>query len=152
MVNEQATKVLQVIAPVAIKDNVAWVSTEIDTNDWEYCTIICNLGVTDIAVAVLKVQESDTSGSGFADVVGLVFGTSNQISGSVSVLPSATDDGKIFAFDIDLKARERYLDLSATAGDGALGTFLSAVAILSRGKALPVTAAERGCSQILRVE
>lgn len=151
MIAEQATKVLQVIAPVSIKDDTAWVSDEIDTAGWEYCTIICNLGVTDIAVALLKVQESDVTGTGFADVTGLVFGTSTGIDGSVSALPSAADDGKIFIFDIDCRSRERYLDLVATAGDGALGTFLSAIAILSRGKQAPVTAADRGASQILRV-
>ena len=150
MIAEQATKVLQVIAPVAIKDDTAWVSTEIDTKGWEYCTVICNIGATDIAHAVLKMQESDTSGSGFADVTGLVFGTSNNISGSSSTLPSATDDDKIFIFDIDCKNRKRYLDLVATAGNGAVGTFMSAIAILSRGKAAPVTAGDRGASQILR--
>ena len=152
MVNEQATKFVQVIPPVAIKDNTAWVSGIIDTIGWAYCTIIVNLGATDIAVALLKVQEALTSGGSYSDVDGLVFGTSNNISGSASTLPSATDDDTLFAFDIDLKDRLRFLDLQATAGNGAAGSFMSAIAILSRGKQAPITAAQRGASQILRVE
>jgi len=84
-------------------------------------------------------------------VTGLVFGTSTNTDGSTSTLPSATDDNKFFCFDIDLKARERFLEIVATAGNGAAGTFLTAWAVLSRGGEAPMTATQRGCSQILRV-
>ena len=92
-------------------------------------------------MATLKVQESDDSGmSGAADVSGLVFGTSTNIAGSTSTLPSATDDNKFFIFEIDLRARKRYLDLSATAGDGAAGTYMAAWVELSRAETAPVSA------------
>lgn len=150
MVNEQAVKVVPVTNPVAIKDNVAWVTTEVDTLGFEYAVFYVMLGASDIAMAVFKLQESDTSGSGMADVTGAIFGTSNNTGGSTSTLPSATDDDLIFAIEVDLKARKRYLDLSITAGDGALGTYAAAWCMLSRAKQVPNTAAERGCSQILR--
>ena len=70
----------------------------------------------------------------------------------MSTLPSATDDKKLFGFEVDLKARKRFLDLVATAGDGAAGSFASAWCELSRAKNAPLNAAERGNSQILRVE
>ncbi len=101
-------------------------------------------------MAALAVTESDTAGSGHANVSGLVFGTSNNTGGSASTLPSATDDGLIFAMEIDLRNRKRYLDLTSTAGNGAAGTYAAAWCVLSRGHELPNTAAERGCSQILR--
>ena len=151
MVNAQARKIVRVIDPAAIVDNASFTTQEIDTRGFDYAQIVCYLGATDIAHAALKVQESDTSGSGFADVTGLVFGTSNNTAGSASTLPSATDDNKFFTFDIDLKSRKRYLDLVATAGDGAVGTFMAAWCVLSRAGETPMSAADRNESQILRV-
>jgi hypothetical protein len=109
------------------------------------------LGATDIAMAALKLQESDASGSGMADITGAVFGTSTNTDGDTSTLPSATDDGLIFAIEVDLRGRKRYLDLTATAGDGDAGTYGVAWCVLTRAKQGPITAAKRGCSQILRV-
>lgn len=155
MIDSQQTKVLAVIQPVAIVDNASWTTVEIDTKasgiNWEYCTIYFLLGATDIAIAALKMQESDTTGSGMADVTGLIFGTSENTAGDTSTLPSATDDDKVYAFEIDLRGRKRFLDMTATAGDGATGSFAAAIAVLSRGGQQPSSAAERGCSQILQV-
>jgi hypothetical protein len=148
----QHTKLVSITPPAAIKDNAAWTTGEIDTKDWDWLTIICYLGATDIAIALLKVQESNTSGSGFADVTGLVMGTSTNIDGATSALPSATDDNTFQVFEIDLRNRKRYIDLSATAGDGTTGTFFAALGILSRSKSLaPVSLAERGVNELLRV-
>ena len=151
MIHDQATKYINVIPPDAIVDNASWTTTEIDTKDFDYCTVVVNLGATDIAAAALKMQESDTSGSGFADITGTVFGTATTTDAATSVLPTATDDNDIFVFEIDLRGRMRYLDLVATAGDGTAGTFASAIAILSRAKDAPITGAERGANQVLRV-
>ena len=147
----QATKLAIVISPAALKDNAAWTTNEIDTLGWDYLQIVFIMGATDIAVALLKVTDSDTSGSGFTDVTGLIMGTSTNTDGSTSALLSASDDNKIQLFEIDLRGRKRYIDLSATAGDGTAGTYAAAIAILSRAKDAPVTATERGCDEILRV-
>jgi hypothetical protein len=147
--------VLAVIQPAAIVDNTSWTTVEIDTKadgiNWEYATFYFLLGATDIAIAALKMQESDTTGSGMADVTGLIFGTSDNTGGSTSTLPSATDDDLVFAFEVDLRGRKRFLDVTATAGDGSAGSYAAALCILSRGGTMPSTAAERGCSQILQV-
>ena len=146
----QNTKLVSITPPGLIVDNASYTTSSIDTQGWDYLQVVVYLGATDIAMTALKLQESDTDGS-YADVTGLVFGTSSNIAGSTSTLPSATDDNKFFVFDVDLRGRKRYFDLVATAGDGTAGTFLTAFAILSRGKDQPQTAAERGASQILRV-
>jgi hypothetical protein len=101
-------------------------------------------------MAALKLQESDSDGS-YADVTGLIYGTSNGIAGTASSLPSATDDNKCFVFEVDLRGRKRYFDLVATAGDGTAGTYLTAFALLSRAADYPVSATERGFANILRV-
>lgn len=144
-------KKVAITPPGAIVDDASWTTAEVDTIGFDYCIIWCLLGASDIAMAALAVTESDTSGSGHANVTGLVFGTSTNTDGSTSTLPSATDDNKFFGFLIDLRGRKRYLDLTATAGNGSTGTYLTAWAELYRAEQLPVTAAGVGASQLLQV-
>ena len=151
MIDGQLAKWVNVTPPAAISDNTAFETSEIDTLGWDYLEIAVILGATDIAMAELKVQESDASGSGHADITGLVFGTSNKIDGAQSALPSATDDDKIFLCQIDLRKRKRYIDVSAKSGNGTAGTYCAIVARLSRGKVLPSDAAGAGAEAILRV-
>lgn len=147
---EQDTKFVSVTPPQAIYDNASLTTASIDTKGYGYARIYVYLGATDIAMTALKVQESDTDGS-YADITGLVYGTSSNIAGSTSALPSASDDNKCFLFEIDLRGRKRYLDLVATCGDGAAGTYATAWCILSHGSDAPVSASERGFGDILRV-
>jgi len=151
MIHAQNTKFVSVTPPGAIVDDDSYTTAEIDTLGFDYATIIVYLGATDIAMAALKVTESDTSASGHADVTGLVFGTSANIAGSTSALPSATDDNSFQIFEIDLKNRKRYLDVVATAGDGSTGTYATILCILSRAGESVDTAAARGADEILRV-
>jgi len=151
MIPAQAAKWAVAVAPGVIKDNAAFTATEIDTKGFKHCTIAIQVGATDIAMAVLKVQESDTSGSGFADVTGLVYGTSTNTAGDTSALPTATDDNDIFLFDIDLRGRKRYLKVAATAGDGTNGTYLSGMALLTQAEIGPTTAAGKGANQVLQL-
>lgn len=152
MIDTQNQKVVMLTPPAAIVDNAAFVTTRLDTLGWEYCTIYCFFGAIDIAMVTLKVQESDADTMvGAADISGLVYGTSTlPESSTTSSLPSATSDNSIFAFDISLIGRKRYLDVSATGGDGAAGTYLTIVAVLSRAKEAPNTASERGLAAVLR--
>ena len=151
MIHAQNTKLVSITPPAAIVDNTSYTTAEVDTAGFDYAQVIVYLGATDIAMTALAVTESDVSGSGHAAVTGLVFGTSDNIAGSTSALPSATDDNKFQVFDIDLRGRKRYLDVLATAGDGTAGTFATILCILSRAGDAPVTAAERGCDEVLAV-
>ncbi len=142
---------VNVTPPAAISDNATLTTAEIDTAGWDHCEIIVILGATDIAMASLKVQESDTSGSGFTDITGLVWGTSLNIAGSTSAVPSATDDNRFHVAQIDLRGRRRYLDVAAVTGDGAAGAFVTIIARLTKPSVSPTTASEAGCDEILRV-
>lgn len=146
----QNSKIINVTPPAAILDDASASTTEVDTVGFDYATYICTLGASDVAMAALAVTESDTAGSGHGNVTGLVFGASTNIDGSTSALPSATDDNKVYCFDIDLRGRKRYLDLTATAGNGTTGTYFAAVCVLTRGESVLQTAAGRGCDEILR--
>lgn len=148
----QNFKFVSITPPAAIVDNAAYTTAAVDTLGYDHAILFAYLGATDVAMAGLKVQESDASNMGSAaDVTGLVVGTSTNIAGSTSALPSDGDDNKVMRFDVDLKGRKRYLDIVATAGDGSAGTFLTAWALLFSGEISPTSAADCGCDEILRV-
>jgi hypothetical protein len=109
------------------------------------------MGATDIALTAAKFTDSDAAGSGHADITGTRYGTDDDIAGSTSVLPSATDDDKIFAWQVDLTKRKRYLNFVITVGDGTQGGYYTLIAILGRGDAAPITAALANLGNILRV-
>lgn len=147
-----------VIAPGVIRDNAAFTANVIDTAGASEVTILFQLGATDIPMTSLRLQSSDTNGSGWVDVPGLVYGTSlSSIPNadgtySVSTLPSATDDNRIFVFHINnMSGIGRFLNLVATAGDGATGTYASAVAILGKVDSLEFTQAGQNIANLLAV-
>ena len=150
MIHAQDVKYVSVTPPAAIVDNASYTTAEIDTKDYDYATIVVYLGATDIAMTALAVTESDTAGSGHANVTGLVYGTSTDIDGNTSSLPSATDDNGFFIFEVDLRGKKRYLDVTATAGNGAAGTFATILAILSRGRIGNDSIADTGATGVLR--
>jgi len=147
MIEQLNLKFVSVTPPAAINDNTAYTTATIDTLGWDYVTFVVYFGAMDIAMAVLKLTESDDSGmSGAVDVSG------GDFSVSPATLPSATDDNHFFAVSVNMNnGRKRYLDLSATAGDGSAGTYAAIFAILSRGKITPYTASDRGFTQQLIV-
>lgn len=144
-----ASKFASIAFAEAIVDNASVTTTEVDTIGWNFATIVVRLGTTDIALTALKVQESDTSGSGFTDITGADFDGDTDIEGSAASLPAATDDDKFYIVHLDLRGKKRYLDLVATVGDGTSGAWLHAFAILSNGDIGPQTASEMGAAVVL---
>ncbi|MBK8468095.1 MAG: hypothetical protein IPL32_19960 [Chloracidobacterium sp.] len=138
---------ISVTPPAAIVDNAAFTTATIDTYGYDEMMIVAYFGAMDIAMAALKVQESDASNmSGAADVSGADF------SVSPATLPSATADNT--AFQVHVKcggSRKRYLDLSATGGDGTSGTFLCVFAFGAKAEVKPSSATLRGFNQALSV-
>lgn len=153
MIHKIWEKVVNVTPPVASVNNASALTTTIDTLGYDYCHIAVQFGVMDAALTVLKVQESDYANmSGAADITGAVYGTSTNLAGATSSLPASTNDNTVFGFDIDLKARKRYLDVVTTVGAaGTTGAFITTQAYLSRAGAALDTAADRGYADILRV-
>ena len=135
----QQVKTVLVTPPQARVDNAAFTTAAIDTAGYGKIAIFWALGDIDAAMTVLKVQEDDASGMGSAaDITGCVFGATGA-----PALPTASDDNKVYGFFINLAGRKRYLDVAATAGDGAAGTFATCWAVLYNGE-IPNTATERG--------
>lgn len=151
MMELQRIKFFSVTPPAVIIDDASVVTAQIDTKGFEECVIVVYLGATDVPMTALAVTESDDNGSGHSNVTGLIWGTSANIDGDTSVLPSATDDNKFQIAQINLKNRKRYLDVTATIGDGTAGTYITILAILSRANESPSTVAETGANEALRV-
>lgn len=148
----QDVKYVNLIADMTV-DNASFAVSELDTIGYSHCTIVVGFGNVPANTSALKVTESDTAGSGHADVTGLVVGTSTNTDGTTSTLPTAAaGDGDLVVFEIDLRDRKRYLDMTITAGNGS-GTVTEcfALAILSNPQVSPVTASARGAADILRV-
>ena len=146
MIQAMDTKVVAITPPQAIVDNASWVTASVDRKGYDWIDVYVHLGATDIAMAALKLQESDDDGVGdaYTDVAGANFATGTLSDGTSAALPSATDDNGWFTFRVDGRKVTRYLDLVATAGDGVVGTFLTAFAVLSRAAESPDTMAGRG--------
>ena len=147
----QDIKVNYLFEPEAIKDNASCTSSEVDTKGWDYGLVIVGLGATDIAMAALYLRETDTSGSGQAEITDLDFSdtTLYDIDGVAAGLPTAADDNLLFGMLVDLRYRKRYIDIVATAGNGTNGTYAFGIMLLGRGDIIPNTAAEMGLHQCL---
>lgn len=156
MIPTQAQKLVPITFAEAVVDDATVTTAAIDMREFDHCTIAVYVGTTDIALTALKVQHSDDNGvaDNYADITGLVYGTSVlPETGVASTLPGATDDDKFYLFDIDARCLKRYLKLVATVGNGSVGAWVHAFAILTRKGAgvAPRTAADRGAAAVLRV-
>lgn len=147
------SKLVSITPPGAKYDDASATTAAIDTKGWDYLRVVVYLGDTDIAMAALKLQESDDDGSSdaYADITGAVFGTSTGLSGSTSTLPSATGDNAFYVFVVNLKGRKRYIDVVFTAGNGSTGTYAAILGELYRGEEQLFTATGLGASQVLLV-
>lgn len=143
MIEMQTVKFINVSPAKAVSDNATIAAAEIDTLGWSYLTYVFAFGAMDIAMAAMKVTHSDAAGSGHVDLAGADF------SVAPATLPASTDDDTLSVAHINLVGKKRYFDLVLTSGDGAVGTYLAVVAILSRGDEAATTAALQGASQRL---
>lgn len=145
-------KMVTVAPPAAILDDASATTAAVDTEGWDMARMVIHVGATDIAMAVLKVQESDVSNSGFVDIDATDFSDSTQvdIEGNALALPAADEDNGLIVIDIDLRGRKRYIDLVLTAGDGSAGTYVAAHCELFRGDVMPSSVAGHGCKDYVR--
>jgi len=130
------SKPVIITAPTALADNTSPTTTEIDTDGFDYLSVYVYIGATDIAMTALKMQETDTSGSGYSDVTGTDFATSTNldVGGTALALPSATADTTWRVIHMSLVGRKRYQDLVMTIGDGTAGGWYYAFGVLSRSR------------------
>lgn len=130
-------KYVAITPPAAIVDNAAFVTAAVDTKGFRHLTIVAQFGALDIAPASASIRQSDASNMGSPSNI--------AVGGTDFALASATDSDNLFhVFEVDLLGKKRFIDFEITGGDGTAGTYLSVLAILSRGEESPSSAADRG--------
>jgi hypothetical protein len=117
-------------------------SHEIDTLGADYASIDVVFSTFTAATAsyasVLKLQQSNTAGSGQADVSGF------SITAGAGATTGST--GAVARFNVDMRGRSRYLTVVATPGNAAT---ISTVARLSKLEDMPITAAAMGVNDVV---
>jgi hypothetical protein len=117
-------------------------SLEIDTLGFEYASIdvlfspFTAASPPTTAATVLRVAQSDTSGSGQANL--LVAGTDFTVGAGVTATSSV---GYSHRFDVDLRGKRRYLTVFATPSS-TCGVITSCR--LGKGEAGPTSASDKG--------
>lgn len=117
-------------------------SVEIDTLGFAHASIDVLFSPYTAAqsagASVLRLAQSDTSGSGQANISGMVGGTDFTVAAGSTTGASV---GYSHRFDVDLRGKQRYLTVYATP-PGACAVVTNAR--LSKGVAGPVSASEKG--------
>jgi hypothetical protein len=154
MIGAFGEKVQNVLPPAAIVNTASYPCNVIDTWRADYLKVDVILGALDIALTVLKLQESDTKASATTltsgtDITASIFGTANNDTGVASTLPSATDDTHVFSFFVDLRGHKRYILPVITIGTGSTGGYCCVLATLLRNAEGPRLASDAGYTQRL---
>lgn len=137
MINAQKNKYVAITPPAVIVDNAAFTTGAVDCKGFAWLTIVLQFGAIDIAPASASIRHSDASNMGSPATI--------ATGGTDFALATATDSDNLFhVFEINLLGKKRYLDMEITGGDGAAGSYLSILGILSRGAEAPDSVSERG--------
>ena len=126
--------------PTAAVGSTATSTLTIDRLGYDHVSVsaIRASNASTVFASVLKVEESDASGSGYTDVTALVGGGTG---GFTIPAVSDTDAAAIVKMDIDARAKKRYLKVSMTPGASAT---LGIVAHLSKAEEAPTSASSAG--------
>ena len=117
-------------------------SHEIDTLGADYASIdvvfSAFTAATSSYASVLKVQQSDASGSGQADISGF------SITAGAGSTTGGT--GAVARFNVDLRGKKRYLTVVTSPGNPAT---IASVVRLSKLEDMPITAAAMGVNDVV---
>lgn len=139
MIEIQGMKTVAALQPETLS-NGSGTAVEIDTQGYQHLKVFIVTGTMAASsnISVCKLQQSDTSGSGFADVSGAALASGD--------LDAGTDDA-VAAIEVDLRGGvyERYFQLVVTES-GTANAPVAAIAVLSRPNPIqvPNTATLRG--------
>lgn len=140
------------IHPAAISDNAAFTSNVLDMLGKTSLTVFVDFGATDIAMAALKLQESDAVSSATALTAGTDI-PGADFSVLPATLPSSTADNTTVCIVVPWTgARKRYCNLVATSGDGSTGTYMVASGLCEVAESKGTTGATgMNVAQLLKV-
>ncbi len=140
MKNLQTALVVNHGVPISINNTSLPVTNQIDTRGRSGGELLVVVQFGSIAgsatLTACSLQESDVTGSGFADVTGCVLATSNLADGSGASVAFAggDEDSSSIVFHVPLtESRKRFFQVVVTCGGGA-AVLVSAVAIMTTGR------------------
>lgn len=120
----------------------------IDTLGYAYASIDVVFepaaATTDAICRVLKIEQSDASASGYADVTALVGGGTGGFT--IPTSGSKTSGSNVVRLNIDTRGLKRYLRVNATP---VAASVVASVARLGRGEAGSVDAASSGVQVVV---
>lgn len=144
MIHAQNHKVVAEL-PTAAVGSTATATLTIDTRGYDHAsvTVLRASNASTVFANAIKVEESDDNSS-YSNVTALVGGGTGGFS-----IPavSNTSSAAILKFDIDTKAKKRYLKVSYTPGASAT---VAMVARLGRAEESPATASDAGVIGLVR--
>lgn len=145
MIHSQNHRVVAEL-PTAAVGATATATLTIDTLGYDHAsvTVIRASNASTVFANAVKVEESDSSGSGYSDVTGLVGGAA---SGFAIPAVTATASAAVLKMDIDTKAKKRYLRVSYTPGASAT---VAIVGRLGRPEVSPENAAQANVIGLVR--
>lgn len=137
--NHLATcKYVNMLDPVSIGAAAYTPDNVVDTNGFNYLTVVISVGQSTAMTALKIIESANSNMSSSSDVA--VFGTTLDIDGGTSTLPSGDND-EIHVVNVDLRGRKRYLSFAGTSGGT---TVTSVLGILSKGSETTNVLADRG--------
>jgi hypothetical protein len=137
MIHNQNLKVVANTNGPALVGQTATVTMVVDRIGYDQASVLVMKAPAAAATSfasVLKVEESDASGSGYSDVTAMV----KDGTGGFTMDAVSTTAASVVKMDIDCKARKRYLRVTMSPDVSAT---VSVVALLSRGEEYPYDAA-----------
>jgi hypothetical protein len=145
MIHAQNNRVVAEL-PTAAVGATATATLTIDTLGYDHASVVVirASNASTVFANAVKVEESDSSGSGYTDVVGLVGGGA---SGFAIPAVTATGSASILKLDVDTKAKKRYLKVSYTPGASAT---VAIVGRLGRAEVSPENAAQANVIGLVR--
>lgn len=141
----ESTKTLAKIGDADTATNATFTHA-IDTLGYDYASIDivfeASTATTDDVANALKLGQGDTA-TAFTDITAFVGGGSGgfTIPGS-----SVTDASNIVRFNVDMRGKKRYLNVSATP---AFATRVASVVRLGKAEVGPVSASEVGVAAVV---
>jgi|SRR5579859_1022469 len=116
--------------------------------DWATIDVFGATAAVTAQPTVLQLGEGDTT-SAFTAIVAFTGGTATSTSVGFVIPAQITTTGVFYGvkFNVDARARKRYLQLSV--GSPGATTVTSAVANLGKGEQAPVTAAKAGVQALV---
>jgi hypothetical protein len=139
VVEDVGSKVVVMVAPSTATGQTAETALGIlDCIGWEHAKLVYlpALGTTTGPCATVLSLGEGTGSTAFTAIVPLVGGTATSASVGFVCGNLSTAENVCVVWDLDLRERERYLELAITPGEEAA---FAAIAILSRGREEPVT-------------